>query len=146
LIARSRKHRLSFLAALCIFALALVPAAFAGKGGGGKGGTTSGSNTLSVVMLSDANGNGLPNWGDQLTFKVSTSASYPSVELGCAQNGSWVYAQVVGFYPTYFGSQTFTLKAPNWTGGAADCTVWLYTTGRNGTRVTLASSSIHVGA
>src|SRR5439155_17704638 len=60
--------------------------AFAAKGGGHN--TTTGGGSLTLVMVTDADGNGLPNWGDQLTFKVSTSASYPSVEVDCAQNGA----------------------------------------------------------
>jgi hypothetical protein len=137
--------RIALAAAFLAFALALVPAALAGKGHGG-GGTTNSASSFSLVMLADANANGLPNWGDQLTFSVSTSASYPAVELDCQQNGVWVYAQVVGFYPTYMWPQVYSLQSPNWTGGAADCTATLYTTGKNGSRTTLATNSYHIDA
>jgi hypothetical protein len=140
---RRTAHAASLVA--LVVALVVVPAAFAGKGGHGGGGTSSGS-SLSLVMVTDNNGDGLPNWGDQVTFKVSTSAAYPSVELDCAQNGTWVYAQIVGFYPTYFGTQTYTLKSYYWTGGAADCTATLTTTSKNGSRTTLATMSFPVAA
>src|SRR4051795_8199868 len=37
-----------------------------GGGGGGKpgGGSTGGSSSMSLVMVDDANGDGLPNWND----------------------------------------------------------------------------------
>jgi hypothetical protein len=139
--------RIALAAAFLVLALALVPVALAGKGGKpGGGGTTNSGSSLTLVMLADANANGLPNWGDQLTFRVSTSASYPAVELDCQQNGVWVYAQVVGFYPTYMWPQVYTLESPSWTGGAADCTATLYTTAKNGSRATLATTSYHVDA
>src|SRR5260221_1945162 len=63
--------------------------ALAAKGGGGKpGGGTGGTGGLTLVMLTDANGNGLPNWGDTVTFNVSTTATtQPNVDLKCSQNG-----------------------------------------------------------
>ncbi len=129
-----------------VLALALVPAALAAKGG--HSGTTSGSGSLSgPTMVSDANANGLPNWGDQITFNVSTSWTYyPSVEVDCSQNGALVYRQIVGFYPTYIGDPYFTLSGYWWTGGAADCTAMLYYTAKNGSRTTLATLSFPVGA
>jgi hypothetical protein len=134
--------------ALLVLALALVPVALAGKGTGGKGGgtTSGGSNSLSLVRVTDAHGNGAPNWGDTVTFNVSTSVTWPSVELNCVQNGSSVYQGIVGFYPTYAWSRTYTLESYSWTGGAADCTARLYTTGKNGSQQTLATLSFAVGA
>ena len=85
-----------------VLSLGLVPAAFAGKsgGGGGKhGGTTSSfTGTFSKVMVSDANGDGLPNWNDQITFKVSSNAAMPMVNLTCYQGTTQVDNQNVGFY------------------------------------------------
>ena len=129
-----------------VLALALVPAALAAKGG--HSGTTSGSGSLSgPTMVSDANANGLPNWGDQITFNVSTSWTYyPSVEVDCSQNGALVYRQIVGFYPTYIGDPYFTLSGYWWTGGAADCTAYLdMANGRSGW-TQLSSMSFHVDA
>jgi hypothetical protein len=98
-------------------------------------------------MVYDANANGSPNWGDEITFNVSTSWTYyPSVEVDCTQNGAAVYRQIVGFYPTYIGSPYFTLSGYWWTGGAADCTATLYYTAKNGSRTTLATTSFPVAA
>jgi hypothetical protein len=70
-----------------VLALALVPAAFAGRGGGGT--TTTGSSTLTgPVIVHDLNGNGSADHGDSITFNVSTTAtSTPTVGLRCYQNG-----------------------------------------------------------
>jgi hypothetical protein len=138
--------RIALTAALLALALALVPVALAGKGKPGGGGTTSGGSSLSLVMVTDLNANGLPNWGDTVTFRVSTSAAYPSVELDCSQNGVLVSQQTAGFYPTYMWSTDYTLKSYYWTGGPANCVATLYTSGRNGSRQTLSTLSFNVGA
>ena len=66
-----------------VLALALVPAAVAAKGGsgGGKPSGGSGSSSLSLAdpLVHDANGNGLPNRSDVVTFTVSTTAGQPYV-------------------------------------------------------------------
>jgi hypothetical protein len=104
--------------------------ALAAKGGGGKpGGGTGGTGGLTLVMVTDANGNAAPNWGDQVTFNVSTTAtSEPHVDLTCSQNGVVVLGATTGFYASYPWpwTQIMTLSSPNWTAGAADCTATLY--------------------
>jgi hypothetical protein len=103
-------------------------------GGGGKGGntggdTSGGSSSLTLVMVNDANGNGAPNWGDSVTFTISTVATtQPHVDLGCSQNGVVVYSASAGFFASYTWPwmQTMTLSSRAWTGGAADCTATLY--------------------
>ena len=135
-----------FAGVVLMLSLALVPAAFAGKGpGAGKGGS-GGGGSLSVVMVTDNNGNGLPNWGDTITFNVSTSASMPSVQLACYQNGALVYTATRGFYPGYMWSDNDVLEGMYWTAGAADCTATLYNTNRNGSNTTLATLNVSVGA
>jgi len=112
-------------------ALLAVPAAFAGKGGGGGkpggGGTTGGSSTLTLVLLNSTDG--LPHYGQQVTFNVSTTATtQPSVKLECFQGGKLVRTGSAGFYPEYPWpwAQTFSLSSGAWTGGAADCTASMY--------------------
>jgi hypothetical protein len=151
-IARPDVRQLPLIVALAL-ALVLVPVALAGKGGGGKpgGGGSGGTNSTSALtgptMVYDANSNGAPNWGDEITFTTSVSWTlYPSVEVDCAQNGTAIYKQIVGFYPTYIGDPYFTLKGYWWTGGAASCTATLFYTGKNGSRVTLGTTSFPVGA
>src|SRR5438552_3635938 len=84
---------------LVVFTLALtmsaltVGSAFAAKGGsGGTGGGGGASNTntgsFSLVLLNSTDG--LPHYGQNVTFSVSSTAAYPSVALTCYQNGVWV--------------------------------------------------------
>ena len=77
-----------------VLALALVPAAVAAKGGsgGGKPSGGSGSSSLSLAdpLVHDANGNGLPNHGDVVTFTVSTTATtQPFVNRGATRTAPW---------------------------------------------------------
>jgi hypothetical protein len=69
---------------------------------------------------------GLPHYGQSVTFSVSTTATdRPFVLLDCYQNGAWVYTSTVGYFPSYPWDQFFTLTSGNWTGGAANCTATL---------------------
>src|SRR6266545_2834185 len=83
--------RIAFAAALAL-ALTLVPAALAGKGGKPGSGTGTGGGSATLRIVYDANGNGVPNWADTVTFDVSTSAtSSPQLKLTCYQGGTAVY-------------------------------------------------------
>ena len=128
-------------------ALALVPAALAVKGdgrGGGGGKPASATGSLSLVMVTDRNGDGLPNWNDEVTFSVSSTASYPMVNLTCYQGTTLVDNQNVGFYAGWPWSKTFPLSDwYMWPAGAADCTATLYYQTTKG-NVTLATRSFHV--
>ncbi len=139
--------RIVLAAAFLVLALALVPVALAGKGhGGGGSGSTSGSGSLSLVMVTDRNGDGLPNWNDQITFNVSSTAAYPLVQLNCYQGTTSVDGQIIGFYVGWPWSKTFTLSNwYMWTSGAADCTATLYYQTTKG-NVTLATLSFPVYA
>lgn len=96
-----------------------------GKGGGGGhgGGGTTGTSSLAVVMVADPNGNGAPNYGDTITFQVTTTAPSPYVQLTCSQNGVVVFSASAGFYPDFPwpGAQNMPLESPSWTGGSASC-------------------------
>jgi hypothetical protein len=115
--------------------LALAPAAFAGKtggshggGGGGHGGSGGGSGSLTLQMYNDMNGNGAPNWGDTITFTVSTTATTePHVGVTCTQGGTVVYSASTGYYASYPWpwTQNMTLSSQMWTGGSASCTATL---------------------
>ena len=106
-------------------------------GGGGKkpgsgGGGTSGGGSLALVVSTDNNGDGLPNWNDTITFNVSTTATAePTVELTCYQNGSLAYIAQGGFYDSYPWPWTkyMLLNSGAWTGGSADCTANLFPLG-----------------
>jgi len=144
----ARIHPVMFAAALLAVALLVVPVAFAARGGGGSkpgGGGSGGSGSLSLAMVSDAGTPGV-SYGDTVTFNVSTSASFPSVQLACYQNGTLVYTSTRGFYPTYMWSDNYLLEGGYWSGGAASCTATLYTTSKNGSNTTLATLSVPVAA
>jgi hypothetical protein len=99
--------------------------------GGGKhtsGGTYTGSFSLVLLNSSD----GLPHWGQQVTFNATSNAPYYFVELDCSQNGTVVFQQSAGFYPGYPWSQVYTLKSAAWTGGAASCNATLYSANSDG--------------
>ena len=113
------------------------------SGGGGK---TSGG-TLSLRMVLDQNSDGMPNWNDEITFDVSTTATdKPWVKLNCYQNGNWVSTATAGFFPAYAWAPNFTLASGSWTSGAGDCTATLYMVTSNGRSKDLGTLSFHVNA
>jgi hypothetical protein len=138
-------------AAVLAISLALVPAALAGKGkpGGGTGGGSTGG-TISLVMVQDANGNGLPNYMDTVTFAVSTaSTTQPFVTVDCYQGGTLVYQASNGIFAISL-NQLFVLgETTAWQGGAANCTAYLQnwdSYAKHHTVTNLASMSFSVGS
>ena len=71
--------------------------AMSGAGKGRKDPTTS---SLTLVMVSDINGDGLPNWGDSVTFDVSTTETWNQVNVTCYQNGVGVFGAVLPWTPS----------------------------------------------
>ena len=147
---KSPAVRIAFAAAVLVLALTLVPFALAGKGkpGGHGGSTGSGTGTISLVLLNSTDG--LPHFGQKVTFNVSTtSTQYPWVDVKCSQNGSVVYHQANGIFPTSL-NQIFTLgPTPSWTGGDADCVAALQnwdSYSKNGSITTITTMSFHVYA
>ena len=132
-----------------VFALtASVAFATIGAAHAAKGGRTSGSgSSLSLVLLNSTDGSA--HYGQQVTFKVSTTATdQPFVELDCYQNSDWVYWASAGFFPSYpwQWAQDFTLRSDHWTSGAAQCTATLYYVAGNGRSRTLATLKFDVAA
>lgn len=130
-------------AALLLLSLALVPAALAGKGKPSGGGSSSIS---APVMVTDLNGNGAPNWGDTVSFDVSTTAtSQPYVNLVCSGNGVG-YNSWKGVFPGSLDTNwNFVLSSGGWTSGAANCTATLGMYTKQGFKP-LTSTSFPVGA
>ena len=146
--ARSTVLRIAVLA-VAVCALALVPAALAGKGGG-KGGHSSagGGGTVAMVLADDTNGNGVANYDEKVTFSVATTATTnPQVGLKCYQNGVLVLSGSAGFGANdhWSWAQVFNLSTTAWTGGAADCTATLYYYNGRGFS-TLATTGFSVAA
>src|SRR5437867_1199361 len=62
--------------------------------------SASGTSSLKLVLLNSTDG--LPHYGQQVTFSVSTTATTePHVSLTCSQNGVVVYRNDAGFYASY---------------------------------------------
>jgi hypothetical protein len=135
--------RFAFYAAATVLVLGLVPVAFAGKGGshGGGGGTTSGSGSLTMVLVTPT-ADGLPHWGNTVTFTLNTTISQPWVHLVCKQNGTVVAEGWNGYFVGSLTGTNFGLYSPQWTSGAADCTGYLTTPDWT----VVASTSFHVYA
>lgn len=147
MIARTPARHVLLIVAL-VLALTLIPAAFAAKGGGGSKPGGGGSAGLNLVLVTDQNGNGSPNFGDTITYSVSTTAtSAPSVKTTCSQNGTAVLWTQASFYAgnPFAYMDYLALESGMWTSGAADCTaVMYYSSGKR--TVTLSTLSFHVDA
>lgn len=133
----------------CLALGAMGTSSFAGKGGGGgKPRPSSSSSSLKVVMVKDVNLDGAPNWGDTITFDISTTAtSQPNVSLQCSQGGVVVYGATAGFYDAYPWpwTQQMSLSSTAWASGAANCVAVLQQ--YSGTRVIdLTSIAFTAGA
>src|ERR1051326_732471 len=113
------KASFSSFAVPMAFVLSSPLAAFAGGKGGGNACTTG---TITLRMVTDKNGDGLPNYGDIVTFDVSTPCTnYPFITLRCYQNGNLVGQQSDAMFPGSLG-ENFTLGGSlAWQSGAADC-------------------------
>jgi hypothetical protein len=131
------------LAAVVGLAVAAAPAGAAGHAAKPSGGSTS---TLQLVVLNGSDS--MPNWGEDVTFKVSTTATTePHVDLTCSQGGTTVYSATTGFYTSYPWpwTQTMTLSSQMWTAGGAACSATLYAFTSRGKKV-LASLAFPVYA
>lgn len=102
-----------------------------GNGGGhgngnGTDAETDSSPSLTLAMVTDINSDGVPNYGDAVTFDFSTTATaYPWVTLNCYQDGGQVYHLSLAMFLSPNGG-TFPLgPTPNWQSGGADCTATL---------------------
>lgn len=122
-----------------VAAIALAPAAFASKGGKpGGGGETSSSLTLVLLNSSD----GLPHYGQQVTFNVSTTATdRPLVQLAYFQGELRSTPIRRASIRTIGGHRSSPLSSNAWTGEAAECTANLVYT-RDGTRLTTVATFI----
>lgn len=135
----------ALLITMLIFGL-IAGTTLAAKGGNGDGSGAAGDKgSLSLVIVEDANADGMPNHGDVLTFDVATTATdKPYVSLRCYQGAALVYDAWAGFFPGAWFGTTFTMASTTWVSGDADCTARLVMWGRNGRERTLAEHSFHV--
>jgi hypothetical protein len=131
------------------FALAAVAAlVFAGAGLAAK---PSGSSSITgPYLVTTSNGSPVaaastttPQFGDTITFDVSTTQTgNPFVNLVCSGDGV-AYDSWAAFWPT---NENFILSSGGWTSGAADCTAKLVMYVNSNKYKVLASTSFHVDA
>jgi hypothetical protein len=132
------KTLVSVTAALTAAATFLVASPAQAAKSGGK--PTSGTSTIQLVVLTG--GDSIPNWGEDVTFNVSTTAtSTPYVDLVCSQSGAVVYSATTGYFASYPWpwTQTMTLSSQMWTGGDASCVATLYMFNSRAKKTTLAN-------
>lgn len=138
----------AILALLVVTLVAGTALAAKGQGGGGKPGGGAGTATLELVMVTDNDRSNTPNWGDQVTFRVSTTVTArPYVQVDCYQGSTYVFSQWAGFYPDFAWPwlETFTLSNSMWTSGAASCTATVYYQTSKGSK-TILTQPFQVGA
>jgi hypothetical protein len=111
-------RRLTILTAIVMLAAA-SSVNYAQGQGKGKGHNTAPTSTLSLVNVTDSSRNGSANYGDQVTFNVSTDQNWNQVSLICTQNNEVVLGAV---WPN---TSIVTLSSTKWVGGAAECSAVL---------------------
>lgn len=129
-------RRIARIAVLCL-ALALVPAALAGRGGSGG---SSGGYTVAVDQPAPY------RFAQEITVTTDTPASSkPWIDLSCYQGGARVLASThAGFAEGWYYGWPFPLGPTGmWTGGAADCELVVWHQSRN-KRVVDARTAFHV--
>jgi hypothetical protein len=129
MLKRFTTHTLMALAEASLVALLVVGliagTALAAKGGGPR---TSYTGWISLApLVSDANGNGLPNRGDVVTFDISSTSSAPYVLLDCYQGDRLVLSGRKGYFESSLDTnENFGLASGLWAAGTdADCTASL---------------------
>lgn len=140
---RSRSMLVTAVGAALVSVVIAGPAIARNNGNGGHKTSTSG---FRLVLLNSTDG--LPHWGQKVTFKVSTTATtQPFVSLRCYKSGALVYSAQAGFYASYPwpSAQKMVLKSNAWKSGGADCTGTLFYASGSKT-ITLATMSFRVYA
>ncbi|HUR14201.1 MAG TPA: hypothetical protein VM097_06875, partial [Mycobacteriales bacterium] len=132
---RRRVSRAVTIPVVTLAALSLAAPAMAARP---SGGSSSGS-SLSVVVKTGPDQT--PNFGETITFDVTSPVYKKWVDLYCYQGGATVYSQTAGFYPEYPWAPDYGLSSAYWTSGAADCKATLYTTNSKGRQTVLATLS-----
>ncbi|MFL5798028.1 MAG: hypothetical protein ACJ77A_08855 [Actinomycetota bacterium] len=107
----------------------------------------SSTSNFSLAAVPGSSSDTVPNWGDTVTFDISTSVtSMPSVRADCYQGADLVYRHFGFFYNEPSPSENFVLQSYVWTGGAAECTATLYYVNSKGEEVDLSTLPFHVDA
>ena len=139
-----RAVRLGRALTVPVVALAALSAAAPAMAAKPAGGSSSSGSSLSVVV--ETGPDQTPNFGETITFNVTSTVYKKWVDLFCYQNGTFVYSSTSGFFPEYPWAPDYTLSSAYWTGGAASCNARLYTQNNNGKQTTLATLTFPVSA
>ena len=147
------KHSAQALAEGSLIALLVVGlmagSVFAAPGGNGGGkGARSSSGSLALIMVNDANANGLPNYMDGVTFDVSsTSTQNLIVGVRCWQGANFVYDGYVGYFEGAWFARYFTLGSMYWNAAQdATCTARLFYYSNRGTERILGTKDFGVAS
>ncbi|HSW85629.1 MAG TPA: hypothetical protein VLF79_03420 [Candidatus Saccharimonadales bacterium] len=113
------------------------------------GGKPSGGGSISLILPPDIdkNSDGLPNFGDTVSFNESTTATeQPFVNVKCYQNGASVYNSWRGLFPAAldYPNRSFSLSSGAWQSGGANCTATLGYYVKNGAFKVAASTDFTV--
>ena len=106
-----------------------------------------GSGTIAgPYMVLDLNHDGLPNHRDEVTYKVSTTASStPEVHTKCYQGTNFVLDGYTGYFNSSIQGPNLTLDSSYWNPTlAAKCTADLFYYDHHGRQIVLASLSYTV--
>jgi hypothetical protein len=130
----------TIVGSLLVVALTSGPAFSAKPPPGGSG------YSVKLMPVGQVTSTTWPNFGNYVTFAgTAPNVAAPYVLNECFQGGVRVSGEVHGFYDGALWGQTYQLGPTSmWTGGDANCTGTLYTSGRNGKRLVLATTSYHV--
>jgi hypothetical protein len=135
-------RRMSMAAGIALVSIGLLAGPAVAGGKNSSGGTTGAS--LSLVLLNSTDG--LPHWGQSVTYNVhQTATTQPYVHMTCNQGTTLVYSFSAGYYDGYPWSKNADLQSPSWKSGAADCVAKLDSED-GGRERTLAKISFHVYA
>jgi hypothetical protein len=121
----TRKSRFQDVLGACSALAAAAVLTAAASAGSNQGKPAPGGTTSATIELVNLSAPGAPpSFGQQVTFKVSTTATqYPWVEVRCYQGATLVYDNWVGYFSSYMFPQVFTLGPTQlWAGDAANCT------------------------
>jgi len=128
---------------LALIVVALIASTALAAKGASQGGSGS---SLSLAMYTDANGNGQPNYMDDITFDLSTSSTAQlTVGVRCWQGSDFVFDSYVGYFEGAWFNPYFTLGSTYWAPSLdATCTARLFYYNRRGAERVLATTDFGV--
>lgn len=81
-----------------------------------------------LVLVDDANGDGVPSYADSIAFSVAGNVDWHQIQMACYQDGELVASAWRG----YFYNPPILMQSRSWTGGAVQCVAELQQFGDSG--------------